>query len=130
MLRGLVLRARRTGVHILRGAHKRRLPGAQRFRVPGQHARRRQDPAGRFTFRPILHAPAPAAPNALPASASRVLPEPRAISRRRQAPGVRSYFQHGPKYVPARTPDLEVYNYIYSPDVDGICIFYFVLENC
>lgn len=97
LLRGLVVPGRRTGVHFLRGAHKRRLPGAQRFHLPGQLARRRQDPAGRFPFRPVLRAPAPAAPDALPATVVRLPPEPRAVPPRRQAPGVHPHFQHGPK---------------------------------
>lgn len=97
LLRGLVVLVRRSGVHFLRGAHKRRLPGAQRFRVPGQLARRRQDPAGRFPFRPVLHAPAPAAPETLTAPAGRLLLEPRAVPHRRKAPGVHPHFQHGPK---------------------------------
>lgn len=99
LLRGQRLLGRRPSVHILRGAHQRRLPGAQRLRVPGQRARRRENSPGRLPFRPVVLAPPSSAPDALAARLVRVLHHARPVSRRRQALGFRAHLQHGSEYV-------------------------------
>lgn len=100
VLCGRRLRSQRPSVHILRGAHQRGLPGAQRVRVPGKRARRCQDPVGCLQVRSALLAPVPAASDALAARPRRVLPHARPVPRRRQVTSVRPHLQHGPKYVP------------------------------
>lgn len=100
VLRGRRLRGRRTGVHILRCAHERRLSGAQRVRVSRQRARRREDQIRRVPFRPAVRASAPTVADALAARLGRVPPDARPVPHRRQTTGVRTHFQHGPEYVP------------------------------
>lgn len=112
LLRRQRLRGRGPGVHILRGAHKRRLPGAQRLRVPGQRARRRENTPGRVPLRPAVHAPPPPAPDALAVLPVRFLRHARPVPRRRQALGIRADLQHGPEYV------FSIYIVLRAPDVD------------
>lgn len=99
LLRGQRLLGRGPSVHLLRGAHQRGLPGAQRLRVPGQRARRRENTPGRLPLRPAVLAPPPPAPDALAARPVRVLHYARPVPRRRQALGFRADLQHGPEYV-------------------------------
>lgn len=99
VLRGRRLRGRRPGVHILRGAHQRRLSGAQRVRLSRQRTRRREDQTGRVPFRSAVRASAPSAADALAALPGRVLPDARPVSRRQQASRIHPHLQHGPEYV-------------------------------
>lgn len=91
LLRGQRLCGRRPGIHILWDAHQRRVPGAQRVRLPGKRARRPEITSGSVPLRSAVRTPQSIAPDALAARPRRVRLDVRPGPFRRTAPRIRPH---------------------------------------
>jgi len=91
LLRGQRLRGRRPGIHILWDTHQRRVPGAQRVRLPGKRARRPENTSRSVPLRSAVRTPQSTAPDALVARPRRIRLDVRRGPFRRRTPRIRPH---------------------------------------